>query len=90
MLRCPAPFWARPDVSPHVTATGMRGFMKKLNARCTAMGITFEAYSTQGCSHCSFVNVKVKQSRVWCCPRYQMAHNRDWNSACCIAEVALY
>jgi hypothetical protein len=77
-----------------LAATGMRGFMKKLDARCATMGIecrpTCEAYSTQGCSHCSFVNVNVKRRRVWCCPRCQTAHDRDGNSAGCIAEVALY
>ena len=77
-----------------LAATGMRGFMKKLDARCAAMGIerrpTCEAYSTQGCSHCSFVNVNVKRRRVWCCPRCQTAHDRGGNSAGCIAEVALY
>ena len=75
-------------------ASGMRGFMKKLDASCTAMDIecwpTYEAYSTQGGSHCSLVNVNVKQPRVCCCPRCQTAHARDSNSACCIAEVTLY
>ena len=74
-----------------LAASGMRGFMTKLDARCAAMGIerrpTCKTYSTQGCSHCSFVNVNVKRRRVWCCPRCQTAHDRNGNSAGCIAEV---
>ena len=60
------------ETSRALAATGMRSFMKKLDSRCAAMGIehrpTCEAYSTQGCSHCSFVNENVKLHRVWCCP----------------------
>ena len=77
-----------------LAASGMRGFMKKLDARCAAMGIERrpinEAYSTQCCSGCSFVNSNVKRRRVWCCPRCQAAHDRDGNSAGCIAELAVY
>ena len=66
-------------------SSGMRSFVKDLEARCTTMGVErrpiSETSTTQACSHCAFINKNVATHQEWSCPSCGVAHDRDGNAA---------